>query len=175
MKSALSKKTPIPDSESKAERHVHIRIVCQKPPDPEKHEAVFGLQDNSTTKEWVIRPGKLQANGNVHFECECLVRSHQKTGDPNFLGGFVHGTPSRRFLYLSWRPKNGRLGQPESPTAVWSRRMKIHLSTITWEQIDQVAKTGGVLEATVAGTGRGGSPNCATVPLLSGGWNVTRT
>jgi len=38
------------------ERRVRLRIICLSPPNPEKHGATFGLQDNSTTKE-CIRPG----------------------------------------------------------------------------------------------------------------------
>lgn len=70
---------------------VHLRIICLAPPDPETHGAAFGLQDNSTTKEWVLHPGEGQANGDVHFECECRVRRNPANAKPNFLGPFVHG------------------------------------------------------------------------------------
>ena len=52
--------------------------------------------------------------------------------------------------------------------------MKIHLSTITWELIEQATKSGGVLEATIEGTAKDGGPNCASVPLLGDGWKVDR-
>ena len=53
-------------------------------------------------------------------------------------------------------------------------RIKVHLSSITWAQIDQVAGMDGVLEAVVQGTGRDGGPSCASVPLVGGGWAVRR-
>jgi hypothetical protein len=83
----------------------------------------------------------------------------------------VHGDASRRFLYLSWRPLKWRPGQPEP--ACWLRRIKVHLSSITWEQIEQSVANGGVLEAVLPGTGRDGGPSCASVPLVGGGWAVT--
>ena len=156
------------------ELHVRLRIVCLSPPDARRHDAEFGLQDNSTTADWVIHPGQVQPNGDVHFECECRVRPQPRTGTPNFLGPFVHGGSAQRFLYLSWRPQNWRPGRPEPACPTWVRRMKVHLSSISAAQIAQAQKTGGVLEASVAGTGRDGGPNCASVPLLGRGWTVRK-
>src|SRR5882672_5252947 len=153
------------------EELIRLRIICLSPPKPEQYGAEFGLQDNSTTQEWVVHPGKANAKGDIHFECECRVRRKARTGEPNFLGRFVHGDSAKRFLYLSWRPKAWRPGQPDSG-ATWVRRMKVHLSSITWEQIEKVSRPGSVLEARVEGTGRGGGPNCATVTLEDGGWTV---
>lgn len=66
-------------------------------------------------------------------------------------------------MYLVWE------GQEDG---VWRRfgRMKVHLATITWDQI--AATEAGVLEVTVSGVGPDGSPACASVPLLAGGWYV---
>lgn len=168
-----SKPKPPTKEATAIDRRIRLRIICQKPPDREEHGAIFGLQDNSTTKEWVIHAGKTRANGEVHFEFECRVKPLQSTGAINFLGDFVHGVATKRFVYLSWRPKDWSPGQPEPATPVWVRRMKVHLSTISWAQINDAAKRSGVLEATVVGTGRGGGPNCGTVPLIGGGWKVT--
>jgi hypothetical protein len=153
------------------EQRIRLRIICQKPPSPQLHGAEFGLQDNSTTANWVIHAGQTQPNGDVHFECECRVRPHAGNGSPNYLGPFVQGGTSERFLYLSWRPIGPRPGQPE-PSCTWVRRMKVHLKSITWEQIDESLKKDGLLEAVVPGTGRDGGPSCASVPLVGGGWAV---
>lgn len=64
-------------SNQPADRPVRLRIICVAPINPEEHGAAFGLQDNSTTKEWVLHPGKTQKNSDVHFECECRVRRNQ--------------------------------------------------------------------------------------------------
>jgi hypothetical protein len=133
------------------------------------------MQDNSTTKEWVIHPGHLQPGGDIHFECECRVRPNQRTREPNFLGSFVHGGPTERFLYLSWWPADWRPGQPDPPCPAWVRRIKVHLSSITWTQIDRVLRIGGVLQATVPGKACDGGPTCASVRLIGGEWTVQRT
>jgi hypothetical protein len=155
-----------------AEHQVWLSIVCQRPPDPGTHGAEFGLQDNSTTKDWVIHSGQVQPTGDIHFDCACRVLTHQKTGAPNFLGTFVHGAPTERFLYLSWRPKGWKPGQAEASGPTWVRRMKIHLRTITWDQIRTASRGDRVLEVAVAGTGRDGGPSCASVALVGGGWKV---
>ena len=122
----------------------------------------------------MIHAGESRSNSDIHFQCECRVRPHLGTGAPNFLGPLVQGDAARRFLYLSWRPVGWRPGQPEPPCPAWVRRIKVHLSPITWQQIDEAVKIGGVLEAVVPGTGRDGGPSCASVPLIGGGWVVKR-
>jgi hypothetical protein len=160
------------NSGPRPEQRIRLRVICVKPPPQKKYEAEFGLQDNSTTAEWVIHAGKALANGDIHFECECRVRPHHRTGSPTFLGPFVHGGAAQRFLYLSWRPVGWRPGEPDPPCPAWLRRIKVHLSAITWEQIELSVRTAGVLEVVVPGTGRDGGPSCASVPLIGGGWAV---
>lgn len=85
---------------------------------------------------------------------------------PVFLGRYAFGTPADRFLYLSWS------GEENGAARQMFRRIKIPLTTITWTQVDQLRdQPGAVLKVTVSGTGRDGTPACATVPLL-GGWTV---
>lgn len=170
---SVKSKGRVAEACKEVEQHVRLRVICILPPKPEQYEAEFGLQDNSTTRDWVIHPGKVQANGDIQFECECRVRRNPRTGEPNFLGLFVHGDATKRFLYLSWRPKGWRPGQPDS-AATWLRRMKVHLSSITWAQIAEATLPGRMLEAKIAGTGRGGGPNCGTVALEGGAWTVRK-
>jgi hypothetical protein len=127
------------------EWRIRLRIICISPPNPEAYGASFGLQDNSTTKEWVIHRGESQPGGDVHFECECGVRRNPVNSKPNFLGPFVHGGIADRFLYLSWKPKDWRPGGPEVSRCVWLRRMKIRLGSITWPQIKQAVRENAVL------------------------------
>lgn len=161
-------------SGTRHEQSIRLRVICQRPPPPQQYGAEFGLQDNSTTADWVIHAGQAYPNGDVYFECECRVRPHQSTESPNFLGPFVHGDASKRFLYLSWRPVGWRPNQPDPPCPAWLRRIKVHLSSISWEQIEESVTRGGVLEAVVPGTGHDGGPSCASVPLVGGGWTVRR-
>ena len=153
-----------------SDRLVCLRIICVSPPNPEDYGAAFGLQDNSTTKEWVLHPGKSRRNGDVQFECECRVRGMPGQNKPNFLGPFVHGGTADRYLYLSWRPKDWRPGAPEVPGCVWLRRMKVRLGSITWPQIEQVIREKSALEMKVAGTGPSGP--FGEVGLGGVGWLV---
>jgi hypothetical protein len=153
-----------------AERGVHLRIICFSPPNPEEHGASFGLQDNSTAKEWVIHPGKRRPNGDVEFECECRVRRKPSSSKPNFLGPFVHGGTAGRFLYLSWRPKDWRPGGPDVPRWIWLRRMKVGLGSITWAQIEQALRDSRVLEVRVPGTGPSGP--FGSLPSGAESWTV---
>ena len=157
-----------------SERLVRLRVICKAPPDPDEHGANFGLQDNTTAAHWMLHAGARKANGDFVFECVARVRPNARTGNPNFLGDFVHGKPDERFLYLSWRPKDCRPVQPAMGSSRWSRRMKIHLSGITWQQIEEATQAGGVLEASVQGTGKDGGTSCASVPLLGGGWAIRK-
>lgn len=76
---------------------------------------------------------------------------------PKFSGDQVRREgPVRRFVYI----RIGQLaGDPSSP---WSRRMKIDIHDIGSDLLDQ-ALHGGIIEITVIGTGRDGTPACATL------------
>ena len=163
-----------PARDGTSERIVRLRVVCKAPPDPDQHGANFGLQDKSAAAHWTLQAGIRKTNGDCVFDCDARVRPNLRTGEPTFLGDFVHGLPDERFLYLSWRPKDCQPLQPAMGFSSWTRRMKIHLSGITWQQIEEATQVGGVLEASVQGTGKDGGPSCASVPLLGGGWAISR-
>ena len=163
-------KRPVKVSENKPECYVRLRIICVSPPNPEDYGATLGLQDNSTTKEWVLHAGKHRPNGDVLFECKCRVRPKEAGRKPSFLGPFVHGPSADRFLYLSWRPKDWQPGGPEVPRSTWLRRMKVGLGSITWSQIERAVRGNSVLEIKVEGTGPSGP--FGAVGLDGGGWTV---
>ena len=69
------------------------------------------------------------------------------------------------FIYIAIGKQAGDAASP------WSRRMKIDIHTITQSLLDQ-ALAGKVLEATIPGTGKDGTPACATVAAR---WCAART
>jgi hypothetical protein len=79
---------------------------------------------------------------------------------PKFFGDQVRREgPVRRFVYI-------RIGQAAGDAASpWSRRMKIDVHDIGQDLLDR-ATAGGVIEIAVNGTGKDGSPACATVPSI---------
>ena len=80
---------------------------------------------------------------------------------PKFFGDQVHREgPTRRFVYI-------RIGQSAGDHAsTWTRRMKIDVHDTPQELLDRAMKREGAVELTVDGTGKDGSPACATVPVV---------
>ena len=80
---------------------------------------------------------------------------------PRLVGPFAQGPPAGRFVYIN-------VGTYAGQHSCWSRRIKVPLHSLTPAVVSAaVAKPGTVLETRIRGTGRDGSPACATVPLLT--------
>jgi hypothetical protein len=81
---------------------------------------------------------------------------------PKFFGDQVRREgPARRFVYIRIGQSAGQHGSP------WSRRMKIDIHDLEQELLDRAAARAGVIEIVVDGTGKDGTPACATVPRIS--------
>ena len=80
---------------------------------------------------------------------------------PRLLGEFTQGPVTGRFVYINVGTCAGQVGSP------WTRRIKVPLYSMSPELVAKaIAKPGTVLETRIKGTGRDGTPACATVPLL---------
>lgn len=77
---------------------------------------------------------------------------------PKFFGDQVRREgPERRFVYI-------RIGQSAGdPASPWSRRMKIDIHDTEQALLDRAAAGEGVVEIVVNGTGKDGTPACATL------------
>jgi hypothetical protein len=77
---------------------------------------------------------------------------------PKFFGDQVRREGAvRRFVYI-------RVGQPAGDHgSPWSRRMKIDIHDLPGELLDRAMAGEGTIEIRVDGTGRDGTPACATV------------
>ncbi|HEY3291308.1 MAG TPA: DUF5990 family protein [Anaerolineae bacterium] len=103
-----------------------IRLVC---PDTVKATVagggfVFGLQD----VDQVVHQGKRFVDDSLLFECELKVKLDDASKTVRFYGAFVHGPPTDRFMYLSWKHK-------VTTDGLWIRRLKVPLSGVTWKQV----------------------------------------
>ena len=77
---------------------------------------------------------------------------------PKFFGDQVRREgPVRRFVYIRVGQSAGDLGSP------WSRRMKIDIHDIEQTMLDRAAANDQVIAITINGTGKDGTPACATV------------
>jgi len=134
---------------ARAEQHaVAMRIVIEQP--------VAGVPHSLQDKDG----GPLDAKASAAGEPLVFDFAIRVGPGPKFFGDQVRREgPERRFVYV----RIGDLaGDPASP---WSRRMKIDIHDIGQDLLDTATKSGGRIELSVNGTGRDGTPACATVPV----------
>ena len=136
-----------------------LRIILLTPP----ASVDFGLQNGRGNDYETIQTQRSKGK-DLSFEFTVRVKTG-KDSVPNFLGPIVQGPTGERFVYIDI---GTYAGQTET---CWSRRLKIPLRGITWDMIDRVMAGGQILETRVPGTGKDGSPTCATVKPFPG-WNV---
>ena len=145
------------------EIELRIRIVLESPP----AGVDFGLQVGKGRDYQTIQTQRSRGR-DLSFHGTVTVKDDRDDALPNFLGPITQGPPTGRFIYID-------VGQPAGQSDTeWSRRIKVPLSGITWELIEQAsADRNLVLEARLPGTGRDGGPSCATVHPIHG-WKPTR-
>jgi Family of unknown function (DUF5990) len=137
-----------------------LRITVLHPP----ADVAFAVQMG---RDELLPPSHRTADG-IAFDFTVRV-ADPSAATPNFLGPFAQGTPADRFVYVN---SGKRAGQTDS---CWDRRAKVKLGTITRDMVKAALRDpGAVLEARFEGTGPDGTPSCATVPLLDGGWQMVR-
>lgn len=141
-----------------------LRIVLEKPP----AGIDFGLQKGRGNDYETIQTQRSK-DKDLSFEFTVRVKTHREGPTPNFLGPFVQGPTGERFVYIDI---GTYAGQTETG---WSRRLKVPLRGISWEIIERVlANRESLLETRVPGTGKDGSPTCATVKPFPG-WNLVQS
>ncbi|OSZ70179.1 hypothetical protein CAP40_04970 [Sphingomonas sp. IBVSS2] len=126
-----------------------FRIVVAQP--------VIGVLHSLQAKDDQPLDPKLSRAGEaLHFDFPVRVAP-----GPKFFGDQVRREgPERRFVYI-------RIGQAAGdPASPWSRRMKIDIHDIDPALLARAAE-GGILEIQVQGTGKDGTPACATVRATS--------
>ncbi len=139
---------------------VPLRVIVRKPP----VGVQFALGRTDDGEEHVT---KLSRGRDLSFDLVLRARPGTTAKQVNLTGTFAHGTPTTRFIPIGV----GTLaGQADS---CWTRVIKVMLTGITAAMVRDVTSTSGArLVARVDGCGKNGTPACATVPLLDGGWWV---
>lgn len=137
---------------------VNLRINLLNPP----IGVDFGLQQGSGNNYTIVQRQRATANDLI-FEFSILIKEDTEKKDPPKLSGeFVQGSTDK-FVYIGIGTYAGQFD------SAWSRRLKVPLTGITWEQIEQLYNNPtATLETYVPGTGKDGSPNCATVKPFAG-------
>ncbi len=146
------------------EYELPIRLVLIDPPP----DVDFGIQSGSGSQYETLFVQR-RTTGDIFFDFFLTAKEGKSVGSPDFRGRIVQGTPANRFVYVDVGTYAGQR------YTHWARRMKVPLQGITWEHIEQAAGNRGQrLLGNIAGRGKDGGPNCATVKILDG-WNVIRT
>jgi len=128
------------------QRPTNLRIVIEQP--------VVGVLHSLQAKdESPLDPKRSRKGEPLVFDFQVRVGP-----GPKFFGDQVRREGSlRRFVYI-------RVGQyAGDPSSPWARRMKIDIHDIANDLLDRAADGGGVIETTVIGTDKDGTPTCATV------------
>ena len=145
------------------ERELTLRIVLENPP----VGVDFGLQKGRGSEYETIQRQRSKGK-DLYFELILGVKSTRKDGMPTFIGPLVQGPPQKRFIYIDIGTYAGQTN------TCWSRRLKVPLSGITWDMINQLpSDSDAVLETRVPGTGRDSGSNCGTVKPFAG-WKLIR-
>jgi hypothetical protein len=144
----------------KMESEITLQIILVKP----TPRVIFGLQKGSGNNYETVQKQSSTSN-DLSFTCTVKVKGDRSKDEfPKLSGSFVQGPANNRFVYIDIGTYAGQLN------TIWSRRLKIPLTGITWKDIDSLSGNS-ILQANVPGTGKDGGPNCATVKPFSG-WHL---
>ena len=127
---------------------IRMRIVIEQP-------VVGVLHSLQTGDTGILDPKSSKAGEPLTFDFPMRVAP-----GPKFFGDQIRREgPVRRFVYI-------RIGQLAGDHASrWTRRMKIDVHDTPQDLLDCAMAGEGVVEMTVNGTGKDGSPACATVTV----------
>jgi Family of unknown function (DUF5990) len=131
---------------------IQLRLVIEDPVPRVAHS----LQDKESQP---FGPQISKAGEALSFDLPIRIGPISPGKAAKFYGELVRSEgPERRFVYIAIGEQAGQAGSP------WSRRMKINVHDIPQALLDKASK-GKVIEGVIAGTGRDGTPACASVPL----------
>ena len=144
------------------ESEITLRIILTSP----IPGVMWGLQKGSGSTYDTVQK-QMSASGDLSFKFTVKVKGDSsKDKLPKFSGSYVQGPSDNKFVYID-------IGKAAGQTdSIWSRRLKIPLTGITWEHIESFIRDPSVImETHVPGTGKDGGPNCATVKPFDG-WHL---
>ena len=143
---------------------INLQIILVQPPP----NVLFGLQKGSGNNYETLQK-QMSASEDLLFTFQITIKGDKgKDAFPKFSGPFVQGPAGGKFIYIDIGQCAGQFD------TAWSRRLKVPLTGITWNMIDQlITEPSSLLETKVPGTGKDGGPNCATVKPFEG-WRMKK-
>jgi len=146
------------------ERELTFRIVLENPPTG----VDFALQKGKGSNYEIVQKQR-SGTGDLRFEFTARAIPGVKGAMPNLLGPFVQGTPDARFVYIGIGTFAGQTNTE------WNRRLKVPLTGINAQMVEQASRDlCSVFETHVPGTGKDGTPSCATVKPFAG-WKLMKS
>ena len=141
------------------ESEITLRIILTSP----IPGAMWVLQKGSGSTYDTVQK-QMSASGDLSFKFTVKVKGDSsKDKLRKFSGSYVQGPSDNKFVYIDIGTAAGQTG------SIWSRRLKIPLTGITWEHIESFTRNPSVImETHVPGTGKDGGPNSATVEPFEG-------
>ncbi|MEJ8840878.1 DUF5990 family protein [Lacibacter sp. H375] len=146
------------------EAEINLQIILVKP----TPAVLFGLQKGSGNIYETLQKQK-SVSTDLLFTFPIKIKGDKgKDAFPKLSGPFVQGPTGAKFVYIDIGKCAGQID------TIWSRRLKVPLTGITWDMIDKlITNPALILETKVPGTGKDGGPNCATVKPFEG-WRIKR-
>ena len=144
------------------ESEITLQIILTRP----TPDVLYALQKGSGNNYETVQK-QMAASDDLSFKFTIKVKGDRsKDKLPKFSGSYVQGPSDNKFVYIDIGTYAGQTN------TIWSRRLKIPLTGITWEAIDSLTRNqNSIMETRVPGTGKDGGPNCATVKPFEG-WYV---
>ena len=141
------------------EQNIGLKIILQQP-----NEGVwFGIQQGAGNDYDVIL--KEESTGkDMAFDFTIKAKTG-KDGELDFSGPTVQGPRGGRFIYIDIGTCAGQRN------SIWTRRLKVPLTGLTFEMIDKLVSKNGILQTLIAGKGKDGGPTCGTVKPFDG-WKL---
>jgi Family of unknown function (DUF5990) len=136
-----------------------LRITLTKP----STGVDFGVQNGSGTT-YTITNKQHSTGADLSFTFEIIVKGDSANDAlPKLSGPYVQGPVGGKFTYINIGPYAGQ------HDGIWSGRMKIPLTGITWDMVNElVANPNLILATSVPGSKPDGSPAYATVKPFAG-------
>lgn len=144
------------------ESEITLQIILTRP----TPDVLYALQKGSGNNYETVQK-QMAVSDDLSFKFTIKVKgARSKDKLPKFSGSYVQGPSDNKFVYIDIGTYAGQTN------TIWSRRLKIPITGITWEDIDSLTRNqNSIMETRVPGTGKDGGPNCATVKPFEG-WNL---
>ena len=145
------------------ESEITLQIILTRP----TPDVLYALQKGAGNNYETVQK-QMAASDDLSFKFTIKVKGDRsKDKLPKFSGSYVQGPSDNKFVYIDIGTYAGQTN------TIWSRRLKIPLTGITWEDVESYTRNpNSIMETQVPGTVKDGSPNCATVKPFTG-WHIS--